>query len=70
MLVYVDKNKLKEIRLKKGISCYKLSLDSGLGKNAVKLIESGECNKSSYIRIKAIAKQLGVAPNELVVSEN
>lgn len=66
MLVSVNVEKLREIRLKNGLSMYALSKKSGLGKNAIQQIESETYAKCSYIRLKEVAKQLNIDVKELV----
>lgn len=68
MLVKVDKENLKSIRTAQGYSKHKLSIESGLGKNAIQKMES-ENGKSSLLRVKAIASVLNINPDLLIKKE-
>lgn len=59
MLVEVNIAELERARKKAGLSMHKLSLKSGLGKNAISKMTT-ETKKSSSIRVKAIAEVLNV----------
>lgn len=68
MLVKVDKENLKSIRTAHGYSKHKLSVESGLGKNAVQKMEN-ENSRSSLLRVKAIASVLNIDPELLIKKE-
>jgi len=57
--------RLRQLRLKKGITQEILSEDAGIGKNQVGLIERGQINVT-ISTIKKLAKNLGVHPKELL----
>ncbi|BBK22756.1 helix-turn-helix domain-containing protein [Amedibacterium intestinale] len=69
MLIKVNVQNLKIYRKKSGLTRHALSLKAGLGKNAIFQIESGQFNKCSSVRIKAIADTLGVDYKKLIVEE-
>lgn len=66
MLVIVDRMKLRKCRIEAGLSMHRLSIQSGLGKNAISKIENGECEKSSLLRLEAIERALNLPPKSLV----
>lgn len=57
--------RLRQLRLKKGITQEILSEEAGIGKNQVGLIERGQINVT-ISTIKKLAKNLGVHPKELL----
>lgn len=57
------RNRITELRLKKGISEYRLSYDLGHGKNYVRNITSGHSNPSVK-ELLLLIEQLGVTPKE------
>lgn len=65
MLLYANSKKIKKIREELGLSQHKLSKLSGLGNNAVYRLENFR-NKTSLVRIEAIAKILEIEPSELL----
>lgn len=69
MLVTVNIENLKKLRESRGYSKHKLSIMSGLGKNAVDQIEKGY-RKASYIRIQALANVLQVPVSDLIIKED
>ena len=69
MLVKVNVQNLKNFRKKCGLTRHALSIKAGLGKNAIFQIESGQFNKCSSVRIKAIAVALGVDYRKLIIEE-
>jgi transcriptional regulator with XRE-family HTH domain len=56
---------LRNLRTKKGISQEALSIDAGIGKNQVGLIERGQVNVTINT-IKKLAKYIGVHPKDLL----
>lgn len=58
---------LKEERLKKGISQYKLAKDTGMSKSSILYIESGKQNPTLYTII-LIAKYLNVEIGSVISS--
>lgn len=68
MLVKVNNVKLTRLRKEAGLSMYRLSIEAGLGKNAVQKMEN-ENHKSSLIRVKAIAERLGVEYTALIITD-
>ncbi len=66
MLVSIKRDELERLRKKAGFSRYELSIKSGLGKNAVSNMEKG-LNKSSLVRIKAVAEVLKIDYHKLLV---
>ncbi len=58
-------NKLKEVRLKKGISQEKLAELCDLHRTYISAVERGKRN-ISIVNIEKIAKALGIRPSQLV----
>ena len=69
MLVLVNIEKIKNLRLKSGLTIHGLSIKAGLGKNAISQIENNQAGKCSLVRIKAIADALNVDSKELIIKE-
>lgn len=69
MMVQVNVENLKKIRIQNGFTMHGLSKKAGLGKNAISQIENNQVSKSSFIRIKAIAQALNVDCQSLIKSE-
>lgn len=65
MFVVADRDKIRELREKMGLSMWATAKKAGLPKNAVLRIESGEATRTNHLRAEAIAKALGVKPNEI-----
>ena len=65
MLVFVNKENLKEMRQKLNLSQRKLSLISGLPVNAVKRMET-EDRRVSSLRLLAVATTLGCSVTDLI----
>lgn len=68
MLVKVNNVELTRLRKEAGLSMHRLSLEAGLGKNAVQKMEN-EDRKSSLLRVKAIAERLGVEYSALIATD-
>jgi transcriptional regulator with XRE-family HTH domain len=60
--------KLKEERLKKGLSQEALALETGLDRSYVGGVERGERN-ISLINIIKLAETLGISPSELLKNQ-
>lgn len=60
--------KVRELRIKKGISQEKLAELSGLHRTYISSLELGKRNVS-LININALAKALGVTPDKLLKSD-
>lgn len=61
--------RLKDLRTRIGLSQTALSLEAGLSKNVVQLIESGETKSPSVANAQALAKRLGVSIGYLTEGE-
>ena len=68
MLVTVNKKNLYKLRKQRGYTMHRLSIQAGLGKNAVEKMEK-ENRKASIIRVQAIAQVLNVDPSILINKE-
>ena len=60
--------KVREIRIKKGLSQEQLAETSGLHRTYISSLELGKRNVS-LINIHALAKALGVSPDKLLKTE-
>ena len=69
MLVYVDKEKLVNMRKGMNLSQRKLSLKSGLPANAVQRMETEDMRVSS-LRLSAVAAALGCETTNLIRTYN
>lgn len=71
MLQIVNIERLKELRKRKRYTQHQLSLKAGLSGNAVQRLESGANikNRTSHLRLNAIANALGVDVAELIIYE-
>ena len=58
--------KLKEIRVKKGLSKYELAKRTGLSDSTILRLETGEMDNPALKTLLAICKELDITINELI----
>ncbi|MFA6808048.1 MAG: helix-turn-helix transcriptional regulator [Eubacteriales bacterium] len=62
--------KIKNIRLKKGLTAKELSISSGVTRSLISELETGKRNSTSIETISRIAKALQISPSYFIEQEN